>query len=62
MKHSYKKLVAHLCEYYEYDYERVFTYLLRIKRGFEDPSKSGVFMKDAVYTNGYFSVIQALDS
>ena len=56
LKHSYRRLVKHLAEYYDHDYQRVFTYMLRVKRGFEDPSKTGVFMKDVVYVNGFFSV------
>ncbi len=55
-KHSYKKLIQKLGDFYDGDYEKVFHYMLRLKRGFVDPSKPGVFMKDAVYTNGYLSV------
>ncbi len=56
LKHSYKKLIAHLSEFYHDDYDRVFTYMLRLKRGFKDAGKSGVFMKDVVYVNGLISV------
>lgn len=56
LKHSYKKLVSHLAEFYNHDYERVFTYMLRLKRGLKDPSRTGIFMKDVVYTNGLISV------
>lgn len=56
LKHSYRRLVKHLAEFYDNDYDRVFTFMLRLKRGFVDPSKTGVFMKDVVYANGYFSV------
>ncbi|MDA9129430.1 flavohemoglobin expression-modulating QEGLA motif protein, partial [Candidatus Gracilibacteria bacterium] len=62
LKHSYKKLVKHLADFYDNDYERVFTFMLRVKRGFEDPSKEGVFMKDVVYTNGYFSVTDYIEA
>lgn len=55
-KHSYKKLISHLLEFYNQDYELVFWYMLRLKRWFSDPSKSGVFMKDVVYVNGFYSV------
>jgi len=56
LKHSYRRLVKHLAEFYDEDYEKVFSFMLRLKRGFEDPSKEGVFMKDVVYTNGFFAV------
>ncbi len=61
LKHSYKRLIKHLAEFYDNDYERVFTFMLRLKRGFEDPSKEGVFMKDVVYVNGFYSVTDYLD-
>ncbi len=56
LKHSYRRLVKHLAEFYDDDYERVFAYMLRLKRGLKDPSKEGVFMKDVVYVNGFLSV------
>lgn len=61
LKHSYKRLVKHLSEFYDNDYERVFTFMLRLKRGFVDPSREGIFMKDVVYVNGFFSVQAAID-
>lgn len=61
-KNSYKKLVKELTEFYNHDYERVFNYMLRIKRGMKDPSREGIFMKDAVYVNGYFKVQEYLGS
>ncbi len=62
LKHSYKRLIKHLVEFYDEDYEKVFSFMLRLKRGFQDPSKSGVFMKDTVYVNGFFSVEDFLNS
>lgn len=56
IKHSYRRLVKHLAEFYDNDYDRVFTFMLRLKRGFKDPSREWVFMKDVVYVNGYLSV------
>lgn|GEM_PF-1085780 len=61
LKHSYRRLVKKLVEYYGDDYGGIFTYILRLKRGFKDPSKSGVFMKDVVYTNGYLAVSNYID-
>jgi len=52
LKHSYRRLIKHLAEFYNDDYERVFAFMLRLKRWFVDPSKQGVFMKDTVYVNG----------
>lgn len=61
-KHSYRRLISKLAEFYNEDYERVFHYMLRLKRGFQDPSKTGIFMKDVVYTNGYLAVRAYLDN
>ena len=61
LKHSYRRLIKELALYYNDDYERVFTYMLRLKRWFIDPSKQGVFMKDVVYTNGYLAVSRYID-
>ncbi len=62
LKHSYKKLVVHLAEFYDDDWGRVFNFMLRLKRWFQDPSKSGVFMKDVVYVNGLFWVEDYLEN
>lgn len=61
-KHSYKRLIERLIKFYDHDYERVFTYMLRLKRWFEDPSKAGVFMKDVVYVNGFMKIDRYLSS
>jgi hypothetical protein len=62
LKHSYRRLIKHLAEFYNNDYERVFAYMLRLKRWFADPSKEWVFMKDVVYVNGFLSVESYLDA
>lgn len=62
LKHSYRRTVKHLAEFYDDDYERVFAYMLRLKRWFIDPSKEGIFMKDVVYVNGLFSVRDYLET
>ncbi len=62
LKHSYRRLIKHLAEFYDDDYERVFAYMLRLKRWFVDPSKEGVFMKDVVYVNGFLSVESYLEN
>ncbi len=62
LKHSYKRLIKHLAEFYDDDYERVFAYMLRLKRWFTDPSKEWVFMKDVVYVNGLQKVQDYIES
>lgn len=62
INHSYRKLVEKMLEYYENDYEKVFNYILRLKRGFRDISKDGLFYKDLVYLNGYDKVEKFLES
>lgn len=62
LNHSYKKLLSRMLEYYENDYERVFNYMLRLKRGMRDISKDGIFYKDVVYLNGYVDLQKFLDA
>lgn len=59
-KHSYKGLIEKMIEYYKQDYERVFHYMLRLKRWLRDVSKNGIFMKDVVYLSGYKKVEEFL--
>jgi len=61
LKHSYRRLIKRLADFYDDDYEKVFMFMLRLKRWFKDPSKEGVFMKDVVYTNGYLAVSSFID-
>ena len=56
LKHSYQKLIEKMKEKYDNDLARVFTFMLRLKRGFVDPSQDGVFVKDVVYVNGFLDV------
>ena len=51
-----------MLEYYENDYERVFNYMLRMKRWMRDMTKEGIFYKDVVYLNGYVDVQNYLDT
>ncbi len=62
LKHSYRRLIGRLAEFYSDDYERVFSYMLRLKRWLKDPSREGIFMKDVVYTNGYLAVSNYMNS
>lgn len=55
-KHSYRRLVTKLVGYYDSDFAKVFDLILRIKRGWKDPSKSWVCLKDVVYVNWYVKV------
>jgi len=61
-KHSYRRLLTKLLEYYNHDYEKVFTYILRLKRGWKNITKSGVFMKDTVYVNGFLKIEDFLNA
>lgn len=62
LKHSYRRFIKKLTEYYDGDYQKVFYFIVRFKRGFMDPSEEGAFMKDVVYTNGYLLVSQYIES
>ncbi len=62
LKHSYKKLIKKLLEYYDNDYNKVFLYTLRLKRWFEDITKWWCFMKDIVYVNWYLKIKNYLNS
>lgn len=62
LNHSYEDTIKELSVFYNYDYEKVFTFLLRVKRWFRDISKPGCFMKDVVYTNWYFEVIDYINN
>ncbi len=56
LKHSYSKLVEKMLEYYDNDYQRVFTYLIRLKRWLKKISEDWVFVKDIVYVNWYLKL------
>ena len=62
LKNSYKNLVSKMIDYYGGDLERVFTWLLRLKRWFKDISEDGCFMKDVVYVNGFLEVSDYINS
>lgn len=53
---SYKKLINEMLEYYDNDYERVFTYLTRLKRWLRNASDDWIFVKDLVYVNWYLKI------
>jgi len=56
LNNSYSKLLEKMLEYYNYDYERVFTYLVRLKRWLLKFSDDWVFTKDLVYVNWYLKL------
>jgi hypothetical protein len=60
--HSGEKLVEKMLEYYNDDYERVFTDISRIKRWFKSFHESGFFAKDLVYVNWYLQVKEFLEN
>jgi hypothetical protein len=56
LNHSYSKLLKKMLEYYDNDYERVFNYLVRLKRWMRSFDSNWVFVKDLVYVNWYLKV------
>ena len=56
LNHSYQKLLEKMLEYYNNDYERVFTYLVRLKRWLSKFSDDWIFTKDLVYVNWYLKL------
>ncbi len=62
MNHSYKKLLEKMKEYYDNDYEKIFNYILRLKRGMPKFTSDGIFYKDVVYLNGYMDLESFLDN
>lgn len=61
-KHSFRRLVENMLEYYDSDYSRVFDYILRLKRWMHNCAKDGIFMKDVVYLNGFMDVKNYIES
>ena len=43
-------------EYYKLDYEKVFNYILRLKRWYNNFSNDWVFVRDIVYLNWYIEL------
>jgi len=59
---SYYELINELKDFYNNDLEKVFTFMTRLKRWFVDVSKEWCFMKDVVYVNWYFEVLDFLEN
>jgi len=59
---TYSDLIKELSNFYNNDYEKVFTFLTRLKRWFGDVSKPWCFMKDVVYVNWYFEILDFIDN
>lgn len=62
LKNSYKKLVSKMIEFYNWDLELVFNYLVRIKRWLVDISDDWVFTRDLVYLNWFMKLEKFLAS
>ena len=62
LKNSYKNLVSEMINYYNWDLDKVFTYILRLKRWFKNISEDWCFMKDVVYVNGFLEVSDYVNS
>lgn len=56
LNNSYEKLLWELKSYYDNDLEKIFNYLLRLKRWMGSFSDPWVFCKDVVYLNWYIKV------
>lgn len=54
--HTYSELITELYKWYG-NYQSVFAYLTRFKRGIKNTGKKYCFTKDIVYLNGYFDII-----
>jgi len=62
LKNSYNNLLSKMLNFYNWDYEKVFNYILRLKSWFEDISKDWCFVKDVVYLNWFLEVSNYLSS
>jgi len=56
LNNSYSDLIEELKRVYNNDLERVFTFLVRLKRWLRNVSEKWVFCKDVVYINWYFKI------
>lgn len=62
LDHSYKKLLSKMEEYYDYDYSKIFNYILRLKRWLKSFSSDWFFTKDAIYLNWFVKVEKFLET
>jgi alpha-L-glutamate ligase-like protein len=62
LKGSYGDLLKMAKKYYNNDLEKVFNYILRLKRWMTSFSNDWVFLKDSVYVNWYFKVENFINS
>lgn len=56
LNNSYKKLVDEVMDITNYDLDKTFSKILRLKRGFASFSDEWVFAKDCVYLNGLLKI------
>jgi len=56
LNNSYEKLLNKMLEYYSWDLDRIFNYILRLKRGMIKFSDEWIFTKDVVYVNWFLKV------
>ncbi|MCT4617497.1 MAG: DUF1704 domain-containing protein [Candidatus Gracilibacteria bacterium] len=56
LNHSYSELIDFLRDYYNENYEEIFTFISRIKRGLERVDENGFFIKDLMYANGFYGI------
>ena len=56
LHNGYRKLVDEVMDICNYDLEKAFNKIMRLKRGFSKFDDEGVFVKDVVYLNGLLKV------
>ncbi len=62
LKNSYKRLINEMKEYYNWDLEKVFTFMSRLKRWLKRVSDDWIFVRDIVYVNWYLKVENFVES
>ncbi len=56
LNNSYKNLLEKMIQYYNWDLEKVFNYILRLKRWMGSFSDEWIFTKDSLYVNWFFKL------
>ena len=61
-KHSYEDLIKELKRFYNNDLEKVFRFLIRLKRWIKNVKEEWIFYKDSVYVNWFLKVEEFLNN
>ncbi len=62
LNHSYKELLKEMEKYYKQDYEKIFNFILRLKRATTSFDSPWVFCKDNVYLNWYLKILDYIEN